>query len=233
MSYCVNCGVELDKNLKACPLCQTRVVNPNELIIHENEAFPKSKGEVEKVKRRDVGVVVSIFLIATAVTCGFLNLFVFDGIAWSPTVMGVCGFIWATLFPIILYGKLPVYLYILFDGFMAGVSILTINIMTISDTWAWGLGIPIVALITVVAELLAFAIKVLPRSFLTVTLYIFTAIAVLCVGLEWEIDYFLTQTFRPSWSAVVATVFIIFDAVIITLLSSRRLRAEVRRRLHF
>ena len=58
-------------------------------------------------------------------------------------------------------------------------------------------------------------------------------VAVFCVGLELEIDYFLTKTFRPSWSAVVATVFIIFDVVIVTLLCSRRLRAEVRRRLHF
>lgn len=233
MSYCVNCGVELDKDLKACPLCNTIVINPNELIIRENEAFPKHKGEVERAKRRDVGMLISIFLVATAMTCGLLNLLVYDAVAWSPTVMGVCGFIWATLFPIILYGKLPVYVYILFDGIMAGVSILTINIMTVSDHWAWELGIPIVVLLTIVAELLAFAIRVLPRSFLTVMLYIFTAIAVFCVGLELEIDHFLGNRMYPSWSAVVATVFIIFDAMIVTLLCSRRLRAEVRRRLHF
>ena len=233
MSYCVNCGVELDKDLKACPLCKTIVINPNELIIRENEAFPKQKGEVERVKRRDVGVLITIFLVATAVTCGLLNLLVYDTVAWSPTVMGVCGFIWATLFPLIFYDKLPVYLYILFDGFMAGVSILTINIMTVRDHWAWELGIPIVVLVTFVAELLAFAIKVLPKSFLTTMLYIFTAIALLCLGLELEIDSFLGERMYPSWSAVVATVFIIFDAVILTLLGSKRLRAEVRRRLHF
>lgn len=233
MSYCVNCGVELDKDLKACPLCQTIVINPNELIVRENEAFPRNKGEVERVKRRDVGIVISIFLIATAVTCGLLNLLVFDRVAWSPTVMGVCGFVWATLFPIILYGKLPVYVYILFDGFMAGVSIMMINIMTLDDRWAWELGIPIVVLITAAAEVLAFAIRVLPRSFLSVTLYIFTTIALFCVGLEMEIDYYIDHSVHLSWSAVVATVFIIFDAVIITLLCSKRLRAEIRRRLHF
>lgn len=233
MSYCVNCGVELDKDLKACPLCKTIVINPNELIIRENEAFPKHKGEVERAKRRDAGVLVTIFLVATALTCGLLNLLVYDAVAWAPTVMGVCGFIWATLFPMIFYDRLPVYLYILFDGIMGGVTILTINIMTVSDHWAWELGIPIVALVTVVAELLAFAIRVLPRSFLTIMLYIFTAIAVLCLGLELEIDRFLGERMYPSWSAVVATVFIIFDAVIVTLLCSRRLRAEVRRRLHF
>ena len=233
MSYCVNCGVELDKNLKACPLCQTIVINPNERIVRENESFPKHKGEVERAKRRDVGVLITIFLLATALTCGLLNLLVFDTVAWSPTVMGVCGFIWATLFPLMFYDQLPVYIYILFDGFMAGVSILTINIMTVSDAWAWELGIPIVALVTVVSELLAFAIKVLPRSFLTIMLYIFTAIATFCIGLELEIDHFLGNRMYPSWSAVVATVFVIFNAVIITLLCSKRLRAEVRRRLHF
>ena len=31
MSYCVNCGVELQKSEPRCPLCGTEVVNPNEL----------------------------------------------------------------------------------------------------------------------------------------------------------------------------------------------------------
>ena len=29
MSYCVNCGVELNSNEKRCPLCSTPVINPN------------------------------------------------------------------------------------------------------------------------------------------------------------------------------------------------------------
>ena len=28
MSYCVNCGVELEKSEKACPLCGIEVKNP-------------------------------------------------------------------------------------------------------------------------------------------------------------------------------------------------------------
>ena len=31
MSYCVNCGVELDASLEVCPLCNTPVLNPNEI----------------------------------------------------------------------------------------------------------------------------------------------------------------------------------------------------------
>ena len=31
MSYCVNCGVELDVGAGKCPLCDTPVINPGEL----------------------------------------------------------------------------------------------------------------------------------------------------------------------------------------------------------
>ena len=31
MSYCVNCGVELEKSIRKCPLCNTPVINPNDL----------------------------------------------------------------------------------------------------------------------------------------------------------------------------------------------------------
>ncbi len=30
MSYCVNCGVELDRSEKACPLCGVEVLNPRQ-----------------------------------------------------------------------------------------------------------------------------------------------------------------------------------------------------------
>ena len=39
MSYCVNCGVELDASAKECPLCNTPVLNPRELekMVHAQQ----------------------------------------------------------------------------------------------------------------------------------------------------------------------------------------------------
>ena len=51
MSYCVNCGVELDRSAKACPLCNTPVINPNELLRKEQKTpFPQEKGQVETAR---------------------------------------------------------------------------------------------------------------------------------------------------------------------------------------
>ena len=32
MSYCVNCGVELDQTAQVCPLCHTPVINPKQPV---------------------------------------------------------------------------------------------------------------------------------------------------------------------------------------------------------
>lgn len=54
MSYCVNCGVKLDPSLKRCPLCNTPVVNPNDLAAIQQPVppFPQEKGQVEVAAAR-------------------------------------------------------------------------------------------------------------------------------------------------------------------------------------
>ena len=51
MSYCVNCGVELDASATKCPLCDTPVYNPKAPEPSTQPSpFPKEKGQVEVVK---------------------------------------------------------------------------------------------------------------------------------------------------------------------------------------
>ena len=56
---------------------------------------------------------------------------------------------------------------------------------------------------------------------------------ILCVGIELLVDWYLYEKIIFRWSAIVATVCIIIDAAIITLLSMRRFRNAIRRRFHF
>lgn len=234
MSYCVNCGVELDKNLQACPLCNTPVINPKELERKSMEfAFPKEKGQVETVKRKDLGILLSVVLIAAGATCGILNLLVFQKSAWSLLIIGACLIVWVLFIPIAIYTRLSAYSAILFDGIAIGVYLYLITLVTGSDEWFWGLALPIVLLVFCLAELFIFCVKKLPVTFLTTALYLFTAAGILCVGLEMLIDRYLRSRIQLVWSAVVLTVCVIIDIALITMLSRARLRDAVRRRLHF
>lgn len=234
MSYCVNCGVELDGFIKECPLCNTPVINPKELgAAKVRSPFPEDKGQVERVKRKDFGILLSVVLIATGLTCGMLNLFVFRQSAWSLLIVGGCLIFWVLFIPVVIYTRLPVYVSLLLDGISVGIYLYLITFVTKSDVWFTGLALPITLLVVLMAEVFTFCVKKLPVTFLTTALYFFSVVGVLCLGLEVLIDWYLNRKIQLVWSAVVLTVCVIIDIALITMLSRRRLRNAVRRRLHF
>lgn len=234
MSYCVNCGVELEDTMKACPLCNTSVINLNQIkTCSENSAFPNEKGQVEVVKKQDFAILISVILIATGITCGLLNLLVFRQTHWSFLIIGGCLLLWVLFVPVIIYEKLSVYFSLLFDGFATGIYLYLIKFVTKQDDWFLGLSLPITALVVFIAEIFTLCIRKLPVTFMTTTLYIITSIGVLCIGLELLIDRYLGLKIQLIWSAVVLTVCVIIDITLITLLSRSGLRNAVRKRLHF
>lgn len=234
MSYCVNCGVELDPSLEECPLCNTPVVNPRELEKKQvYSPFPKEKGQVERVKRKDLGLFLTVVLAAAGLTCGVLNLLVFRTTRWSLLIMGGCLLLWVLFVPVVIYTRQSIYLSLLSDGLAVGVYLYLITFVTGSDGWFPGLALPITVLAVGVAELFTFCLKKLPVTFLTTALYVVSAIGIFCVGLEILIDLYLRGCVRLVWSAVVLTVCVILDIAFITMLSRARLRNAVRRRLHF
>lgn len=235
MSYCVNCGVELDSSEKECPLCNTPVINPRELkgLTGTDQPFPQTKGQVEVVKRKDLGILLSTVVLATAITCGILNALVFSGNLWSLAVIGVCAVLWVIMIPAVIYDKQSVYLSLLLDGAAVILYLYMLTYLTGSKEWFWGLGLQITALVTVIAEVFTLCVRKLPRSFLTISLYLFTGAGLLCMGLEILIDRYVSGKIALSWSAVVLTVCAILDIAVITMLSSRRMRGAVRKRLHF
>lgn len=235
MSYCVNCGVELDASAKNCPLCSTPVLNPNELakLMGNQPPFPTQKGQVEAVKRKDLGILLTMVTLATAAVCGILNALVFRESRWSLTVLGACVLLWTLLEPFVIRIGQSVYLSLLCDGLAVVFQLYMITFLTDGDAWFAGLGVPLAVLVTVVAELFILCVKRLPRSFLTLFLYFFTAAGLLCMGIELLIDRYFRGNIQLSWSAVVLTVCGIFDIALITMLSHKRLRNSVRRRLHF
>ncbi len=234
MSYCVNCGVELEASLQECPLCHTPVINPKEINKQRTASpYPTDKGQVEVVKRKDLGILVSVVLIATGATCLLLNLLVFNSSLWSLVVIGSCLCLFVFSFPAIFYSKTPIYLSLLADGISVAVYLFLITFLTDSNEWFWHLGLPIVALLTVLAELFPLLARFLPFNILSCALCIFIEIPAFCVSLELLIRHILERPYRITWSAVVLTVCVIIDIALITILAKKRLRNEVRRRLHF
>ena len=237
MSYCVNCGVELEISLRKCPLCNTPVINPrengNEKGKNVVSPFPEEKEAVEMVKKKDAAILLTTVALATSVVCGLLNILVFSRVPWSVAVIGFCVLFWVILIPAAVYTRVTVYVSILLDGLATMLYLYLLTFLAGSSEWFWELGLEIVVWITVLAEIFALCRKKISRSFLATALYSFTGAALLCAGLEYLIARYLPGDIRFSWSAIVVTVCLIVDVTIITLLSRKHLRNEIRKRLHF
>lgn len=238
MSYCVNCGVELDRSLIRCPLCNTPVINPSAppgkfRTENNSDTFPEKQGQVEEINRHDLGLLISIVLGGTAFSSLMLNLFVIRGNWWSLLIIGACVVLFFLVFPALIYTKTPIYVSLLFDGLSTALYLYFISFITVSKAWFYGLALPIVGLVTVLVLLFVWLLKTLKVTMLTTGLYFFTEIAIFCVGLELLIDRFQGIELKIFWSAIVLTVCAVIDSALITVLSRRRLRDAVRKRLHF
>jgi hypothetical protein len=235
MSYCVNCGVELESSLQRCPLCNTPVLNPKELerISSAFTPYPKESGQVDMVKRKDLAILTSVVLIATSLCCLLLNLLVFTGSPWSLFIIGACLLLFVILFPVVIYSKLPVYVSLLLDGAAVAFYLYMITFNTADSRWFTELALPIVVLVTILVEIFAILLHALKVSFLSTALYFFIEAALLCVSLELLIDRFSGAVLRLTWSAIILTICCVITASLITILAKHRLREAVRRRLHF
>lgn len=118
MPYCVRCGVELQKNMKACPLCHTEVVLPGDMDPPEGiRAFPdrmppKRRPAVNLVPSRSFLFLVTFILVVPLLVTLIIDLTVNHGVTWSFYPMASLALLWILIaYPALL--RKPSFLQIL------------------------------------------------------------------------------------------------------------------------
>lgn len=116
MSYCVNCGVELDASAKKCALCSTPVINPNfTKISDEEKPFAEQNHLPKGVKRRFVAFVISVAMLIPNIVMLFLNIFFIRHGFWSIYVASTCLLLWVVFVLPFFTKKIRPYLMWAFD----------------------------------------------------------------------------------------------------------------------
>ena len=101
MSYCVNCGVELDASAKKCVLCGTAVLNPNNIDEAQDETPFATESHIPKsVSRRFVAYIVSVVMFIPNVVCLITNFAFFNETLWSLNILCTSLLLWVVfVFP--------------------------------------------------------------------------------------------------------------------------------------
>lgn len=233
MSYCVNCGVELDKTCSVCPLCNTRVINPSMPVDTDSPGpYPSSRGTVDDGLRRDTTILVTVTMATTAVVCGLLNLAIFSHTHWSFYVIGVCAVLWICCLPLFFPTRLVIHTSLLLDGLGVAMYFGIIAWLHPGNGWYTAIALPLIALGTVMVEIFVFWLRH-PRGSILVQASIFIAeIGIFTASIELLLHHYRQRPLLLSWSAVVLTCCAIIDATLITILRRSHLREAIRRRMH-
>lgn len=234
MSYCVNCGVELDATASACPLCNTKIYNPNQPVTTDIPTpYATVKGYTEPVKTWEFTILMTIILLTTSLVCIFLNLFTIQIGRWSFYVTGMCAMLWVFLLPAFFPQKVNIYGALALDGIIIALNIGIVAWLHPGNGWYFHIALPLTILATLLLEIVfTFALH-LKSSMIVKTAISVTAIAVFCMAIEMLIDLYLSGYFYLRWSAIVATCAVVIDIVLATIYLQEGLRAEIRRRMHF
>ncbi len=234
MSYCVNCGVELDGTAHACPLCQTPVMNPRQPVdTFSPPPFPTRRKEVPPVSKRILAVLLSAMLASAAVCCGVLNLVLKPELHWSVFVIGAAIMVWIWLVPPLLLRGIPLPVRLLLDIVAVGLYVYLISRDVRGGTgWFLGLALPIILTGGAVVLFLGLVLQNGKRSILSGITIVIGAAGAVSFFAELFVDRWLYQCWTPEWSLIVVTI---CAALIVPLIIVRRvpsLREEARRRFH-
>ncbi len=111
MSYCVNCGVELEKGCLECPLCDTPVINPREKIeTDEKSVYPENITIPKSLSKKYWVFVISLAMLIPNLVMLILNALLFESTA-VPYVTGGFAVAWIWfLFPFLWKKTMPMLL---------------------------------------------------------------------------------------------------------------------------
>ena len=148
MSYCVNCGVELDKSAHKCALCDTPVYNPTEKAEEKSLPFSHTPDIPAGIKQKFVALIVSFIILIPNIVCMLVNLFFNPENLWFIYVASSSFLCWILFVFPILTKKLRPYLMWGFDTLAVALYTLVFYVNDPSDAkWYFQVALPIIAIV--------------------------------------------------------------------------------------
>jgi hypothetical protein len=234
MSYCVNCGVELEPSEKLCPLCGVEVHNPRQPFPEDAwRPYPRREDPaIAQINRRFIASFISIAIALTMIICLLVERFYHDQLNWSLYVAGALAMIWVWIVPGLIYRNpgyfkvsLPIIISLL--GFL-----LMIEQLQAVKGWFVPLALPLVLLVASLTSLLVIlGERQVIRGFVWPSA-IFAALGLLIIGIEMVINHYLMHIWHLSWSWFAFLPCLAMSLGSLVVARRQKVRSEIIKRLH-
>lgn len=233
MSYCVNCGVELERSLKACPLCGVKVLNPSEeKTPAEAEIFPEARDEFKKADRTFWISFISALVAVPIATCVLCDLLYSKRLTWSLYVIAGVLILWTVSVSPFFFKKFSWFKTISADmaGILAGLFI--IELLSPGKAWLLGIALPVVLYSYVAWLSIVFLTKKHVLRSLGIAASCAAALGVLMIWLEILLDLNALGRVDLMWSLFIIAPCLSVSVLLVLLDRNKRFRQEMTKRLH-
>ena len=235
MSYCVNCGVELDNSTLKCPLCDTPVINPNILKNQQDPpAFPERIQLPNSSKNKYGAIIFSILLLIPNIVCIITNLLFTPELLWSIYVVSSSAMFWFLfIFPFIMKRKFP-YLIVAVDAIATALYIFIFYYYNSPRTanWFWTVAIPIdIGVFLCVAILIAFFSK--PRTKAVSAVALLSSVTAICIYLCVVINLHAYSVVATYITMIIGTSSLILLLFFIAVEKNKKLHSWLSRKFFY
>ena len=220
MSYCVNCGVELDNEVNKCPLCGTAIINPNlkrEISESNLPAFPDRVDLPQSVKHRFTGFIISMVLLIPNIVCFLVNvLFQYD-MKWIWLTNATSILIWTILVLPIILNKTFGLFHIIIDAVAISGYAYVIYHVEKGEGWFLECCVPAIIILTVLVGVFTWVYKRFKLSWPKACILFFSEIILASFSMEIILRHYLLKMFSVSISLIItaccASIICFFIAV--------------------
>lgn len=232
MSYCVNCGVELDESAVRCALCGAPVLNafagePQVPPPYPDRVFiPPQKGQ------RYVAFLLSMVLLIPNIVCGFANLLLPESGHWAVYVLASSTLVWILFLVPFLMKKIYPYLLLAFDTAAALGYIYIFYAYRTHDGWFLRVAVPLVMVFALICAFMVFWLTRAQRDWPYIAVAVLTEIGLYAMLVEAVFRSFYRQSPLVTFSFIIAASCAALIAFFLVIAKSRHFRAWLTRRFY-
>lgn len=234
MSYCVNCGVELESSEQCCPLCQTEVLNPK-APWQEPASRPYSHHVdtiMKRIDRRYFATLAALLLSIPCIVTVLVDIISGGGLTWSAYVIGAVAVAYIMVLLPFFFKKYHAVIFLGAD--CAAVLLYLLFIEKVNGGhWFLGLGLPLTVAASVCVLVLALLFTKAQMSPIVKSGAIMIVIGLFVVCAEIVISAYAYGAARFAWSLYALIPCVILGAVLLVLEHRKNLKERIRKRLFY
>ena len=228
MSYCVNCGVKLKKSEKSCPLCNTKVINPNHKNDSYEPAYPNIIEKFNNINFKYLTKLIMLILLVLAAITVVCNLLTSKRITWSIYV--VCSILYISSHLSFLLRK-SIFIPLTIEFISIELFIFIIAYLNNGMHWYLYLVFPFILILWSYIMLCTYFVKKRKKSLLRSLAVCFLFSSVALIVIESGIDLFKTEKILLTWSIYASEPIIIISILMYIISFNKKLLDEIKQRI--